>query len=65
MKLIDWMFDRNLDDEDFAQMVGDCTSHAVKKWKYGERQPPIDRALRIEQVTKGAVTVRDLIREAS
>lgn len=50
-----------IDDEAFARLVGDCTAHAVKKWKYGERQPPADRVIRIEEVTNGSVLLRDLV----
>lgn len=50
-----------IDDETFAGLVGDCTAHAVKKWKYGERQPPADRVIRIEEVTNGQVLLRDLV----
>lgn len=48
-----------IDDEAFAAKVGDCTSHAVRKWKYGERQPPGDRVVRIETVTNGEVAFKD------
>ena len=65
MKLIDWMRERGIDDEAFAEMIGDCTPHAVKKWKYGERQPPTDRAVQIERVTRGKVTVQDLVLASS
>jgi len=50
-----------IDDETLAILVGDCTSHAVKKWKYGERQPPGEKIVRIEEVTRGDVTLRDLV----
>lgn len=59
MKLIDWMRREGIDDEAFAASVGDCTSHAVRKWKYGERNPPGDRIARIEVVTGGEVGFHD------
>jgi hypothetical protein len=59
MKLIDWMRREKLDDEQVARMVGDCTGHAVKKWKYGERVPDATRILQIEKVTNGRVRLRD------
>jgi hypothetical protein len=61
MKLLDWLRDNDIGDDDFAKLVGDCTGHAVKKWKYGERQPPGDKIIRIEEVTNRAVTLRDLV----
>lgn len=61
MKLLEWMRRKAIDDETFAERVGGCTSHAVKKWKYGERQPPADKIIRIEEVTGGKVTLRDLV----
>lgn len=61
MKLLDWLRRENITDEAFAERVGDCTAHAVKKWKYGERLPPGDKIVRIEDVTGRQVTLRDLI----
>lgn len=61
MKLLDWMRREGIDDEGFAKLIGDCTASAVKKWKYGERQPPADRVLRIEEITNREVTLRDLV----
>lgn len=55
------MREHDVNDETFAELVGDCTAHAVKKWKYGERQPPGDKIIRIEDVTRGDVTLRDLV----
>ena len=59
MKLIDYMRREKLDDEAMARLIGKCTGHAVKKWKYGERVPDAMRILRIEQVTHGRVRLRD------
>lgn len=41
-------------------VVDHCTGYAVKKWKYGERQAPPAKVIRIEEVTNHAVTLRDL-----
>ena len=62
MKLLDYMRDEKLDDDAFASRLGDCSGHAVKKWKYGERVPSIGVAARIEAVTDGRVTLRDWVR---
>ena len=59
MKLIDYMRREKLDDERMSRLVGDCTAHAVKKWKYGERVPDASRIVRIEKVTNGRVRLRD------
>lgn len=61
MKLLDYMRQEGIDDDAFAKLVGDCTGYAVKKWKYGERQPPADKVIRIEEVTNGNVLLRDLV----
>ena len=59
MKLLDYMRDRNIDDEAMAEIIGDCSSYAVKKWKYGERSPNANRIIRIEEVTNGLVGLHD------
>lgn len=59
MKLIDYMRDEKLDDERMAEMIGGCTAHAVKKWKYGERTPDAARMLKIEEITNNRVSLRD------
>jgi DNA-binding transcriptional regulator YdaS (Cro superfamily) len=64
MKLLDYMRRQELDDETLARRIGDCTAHAVKKWKYGERRPDADRILKIQKITGGHVTLRDWASEA-
>lgn len=59
MRLLDFMRDEKLDDDAFASRLGDCSGHAVKKWKYGEREPDAVTIARIERVTHGAVSLRD------
>lgn len=68
MKLLDWMRREGIDDEAMAARVNEglppgdhITASAVKKWKYGERQAPSDKVVRIEEITQRDVTLRDLI----
>ena len=65
MKLIDYMRERNIDDEAMAAMIGHCSVFAVRKWKYGEREPDASRMLRIRTVTDGVVDLSDWVDEAS
>lgn len=65
MKLLDWMRREGVSDVEMATRINEgvvepCTGYAVKKWKYGERQPQGDKIIRIEEVTGGEVTLRDL-----
>lgn len=64
MKLIRWLQEHKVTDEAFAALVGGCTAAAVRKWKYGERQPTPATIVKIETITGGQVTLRDLVREA-
>jgi len=65
MRLIDWMRREGITDHEFARLIGRCTPHAVKKWKYRERMPPPQRIAEIERVTRGAVRLSDWVaREA-
>lgn len=61
MKLAEYMKASGLEDESFAEMVGDCSSHAVKKWRYQERVPRPDQMRRIAEVTGGRVTPNDFV----
>lgn len=38
------------------------SEHAVRKWAYGQREPDIDMAVSIEELTGGKVTVPELSR---
>jgi DNA-binding transcriptional regulator YdaS (Cro superfamily) len=60
-KLNEWMQCEGLDDDALATLIGGCSPWAVKKWKYGERQPLASKVLRIEELSGGEVTLRDLI----
>ncbi|CAL8981842.1 hypothetical protein RHODGE_RHODGE_04007 [Rhodoplanes serenus] len=59
MKLLDYMRREGVDDEALAARLGSVTAFAVKKWKYGERIPDALTIVRLEEITGGAVTLRD------
>jgi hypothetical protein len=61
MKLRTYMEANSLDDDAMARLVGDCTHHAVKKWKYGERFPRPEQLKRLSEVTSGQVTANDFV----
>jgi transcriptional regulator with XRE-family HTH domain len=64
MKLIQYLKENDLTDEEFATRVGGAaTSGSVRKWKYGERAPRLPELVRIEEVTNGAVAARDFLPE--
>lgn len=65
MTLLDWMRLNSMSDAEMASRVGNCSAHAVRKWKYGERCPPPERIVRIEAVTEGKVTLRDFVEVAA
>lgn len=50
-----------LDDAAMAAEIGNCGAYAVRKWKYGERRPRPHTILRIQEITKGAVTLQDFL----
>lgn len=49
-------------EAEIAKLIGGCTEHAVRKWRYGERRPDADTMLRIEVITEGQVTLRDWVK---
>lgn len=61
MKLSDFLRAAGLDDEAFAAQMGDCSAHAVKKWRYAERVPRPDQMRRIAEITEGKVTPNDFV----
>lgn len=65
MRLIEYMKERDITDERMAELVGDCTVFAIRKWKYGERMPRRKQLARLREVTEGAVTANDFAGEAS
>lgn len=60
MRLRTWMRWKDVGDQQFADMVGVGVA-AVRKWKSGARKPPLDRALRIAEITQGEVTLQELL----
>lgn len=65
MRLLQFMREKGLDDEAMAMLIGDCSAHAVKKWKYGEREPDASTMLRIERVTDNKVGMPDWAEQSS
>ena len=62
MRLLEFMKQRGLSDEQMAEMIGpDATPRSVRKWKYGETMPRIPALLRIEIVSEGLVTGKDFV----
>lgn len=59
MKLIDYMRAKNLSDSAMAQRVGGISEHGIRKLKYGERDPSIATAIRINEATGGLVGLSD------
>ena len=66
MRLLEWMRRESLTDEQVAALVNEglpterqIRGRAVRKWKYGESEPPRDKIIRLEEITNGEVTVRD------
>lgn len=64
MKLLNFLKLNDVSDEAFAASFdGEISASAVRKWKYGERNPRLPELVRIEEITKGAVTARDFLPE--
>ena len=62
MQLLDYLKTNRISDEDFASRLGgQCTSHAVKKWKYRERSPSAKVIYKIKELTSGAVSLEDWV----
>ena len=61
MTLRDFLKAKRLKDHEFAYLLGGCSAHAVKKWKYGEREPDASTILKIEETTGGLVTLKDWV----
>lgn len=59
MKFDAWLKLEGLDDAAAADRIGDCSEHAVKKWRYGERIPRADKMRRIQEISGGAVSPPD------
>ena len=62
MKLIDYMREKGIKAEGFAEMVGGKTTpRAVRKWMYGETRPRLEDVARIEQITENSVLLADFL----
>jgi len=59
-KLKSWLRENGTTYQQFADKL-DVTLSAVSHWANGRRIPPIGTALRIEDLTGGQVTARDLL----
>lgn len=60
MKLDDWLKSQGIRDARFAKKMG-VSDSCVKKWRSREREPRLYQAVRIEAVSGGAVTCKDLV----
>lgn len=58
---------------DYIQTTGDAacaalfqvSEHTIDSWKYGKRQPRPEKAVEIEKLTEGRVTVREIYERAA
>jgi len=60
MKLSEWIKVNKVNKGDFAKALG-IARNTLHLYEKGLRQPPLDVALRIEQLTNGEVRVEDLV----
>jgi len=60
MKLSEWIKANKVNKGDFAKALG-IARNTLHLYEKGLRQPPLDVALRIEQLTNGEVRVEDLV----
>ena len=60
MNLKDYIESRNFGKSEFAEMVG-ISPCALSNYIHHRRKPRLDIAQRIVQVTKGKVTIEDLL----
>lgn len=60
MTLSEFMTSRSMTDAQLAQQL-ECSTGAVRKWRYGERTPRPDQMRRIAEVTDGQVTPNDFL----
>jgi hypothetical protein len=61
MTLQEFMATSGLDEAGIAALMGNCSSHAVKKWRYRERTPRPAQMRRLMEVTQGTVTPNDFL----
>lgn len=60
MKLIDYLRDQKISDEEFAAKIG-RSKHGVRKWMYGQRLPRPAELAAIRTITGGKVTLDDFL----
>lgn len=60
MKLLDHLKETDERVEDFACRIGEARS-TIRKIVYGQRQPSLPLAVKIERATNGAVTPADML----
>lgn len=60
MRLSQWLTENQISLTELADRIGGVTPEAVRLWADGARMPETRNVLRIEAVTNGQVTVRDL-----
>jgi transcriptional regulator with XRE-family HTH domain len=60
MNLKDYIESRDLGKREFATMIG-ISACALSNYLYHRRRPRLDIAQRIVKVTKGKVTIEDLL----
>ena len=60
MTLAEFIRTRSLTDAQLAQMLN-CSTGALRKWKYGERIPRPGQMRKIAEVTDGHVTPNDFL----
>lgn len=60
MRLSQWLEQNQISTTELANRIGGVTPEAVRLWADGARMPETKNVLRIEDVTGGEVTVRDL-----
>lgn len=59
MQLKTYLSSNAVSDAAFADLIGGVGEHAVRKWKYRDREPDAATMAKIEVLTGGAVTLRD------
>lgn len=60
MKLRDYLRTNSLTVKAFAQSIGEADA-VVRKWVYGQRQPSLPNAIKVENATGGLVASRDML----
>ena len=61
MTLKEYIASGNIDISHMAYSLG-VSEHAVHKWVYGQREPNLETALRIVELTNNEVSIDDLLK---